>query len=115
MTSYVLILRNDRRRKLRIGALGELEFEAGYYFYVGSLNGAHRIKRHFRSEKSKRWHVDYLEMERMAAILTKLEECRLAAKLSQLRSVPRFGCSDCSCESHLFYSPSLSAVKILWR
>ena len=48
--------------EVRVGALGTLHFARGLYAYVGSAqNGLEkRIERHFRKEKLRFWHVDYL-------------------------------------------------------
>jgi len=115
MRSYVLILHNPRTRKIVVGALGKRTFQRGYYFYVGSA-GRGRIERHIRMNATKtgklRWHIDYLNcapgVKLVKVIHSNLPECVLAAKLARrLESIPRFGCSDCSCGSHLFYSKTL--------
>ena len=48
--SYLLILRLRRRRRLTVGALGDILMPAGYYVYVGSAMGSlsPRIERHIR-------------------------------------------------------------------
>jgi Uri superfamily endonuclease len=110
---YVLVISIQRDVKLRIGALGSVNFQKGLYAYVGSgQNGLEkRVKRHLRKgEKKLFWHIDYLldnDAVRVVKVFykeaEKSEECRLAKKLSE-RSVPvvNFGCSDCDCVSHLF-------------
>ena len=72
---------------------------------------SHRIKRHLRKRKKKRWHIDYLleEAGRLKAypiIANTRLECSIAALLREggFDSVPNFGSSDCSCPSHLFHS-----------
>lgn len=49
---YVLLIWVKRKRKIRIGKLGPLEFARGFYFYVGrALNGLEkRIKRHIEEK-----------------------------------------------------------------
>ncbi len=109
--SYLLILKLNTEESLKVGALGTLSFKPGYYIYTGSaLNGLmHRIKRHFRKEKRLRWHIDYLTMvaDEIFAIAIpgdKRLECELANKLSEIfEGIKSFGCSDCNCETHLFY------------
>lgn len=114
MPSYVLILYNKEKRQIAVGSLGKITFYPGYFYYVGNANcGMHRIKRHFGSQKKRkkiRWHIDYISssMNIIGAILTPLNECELASKFEKYRSIPNFGCSDCSCNSHLFYSPILT-------
>lgn len=108
MTSYVLILENFEERSLRVGKLGTISFKPGYYYYVGSAKRLSRVVRHFNA-KAKKWHVDYVSsvFRVIGAILFKIPECELASKI-KLESVPRFGCSDCDCKSHLFYSKNLT-------
>ena len=109
---YVLIIRVSEDVAVRVGALGELAFTKGLYAYVGSAqNGLEqRIKRHFRNNKRKFWHIDYL-LENKAARITKVlyrragkaEECQTASEISRRgEALIGFGCSDCRCRSHLF-------------
>jgi hypothetical protein len=57
---YALVLRlTGGRARLRVGALGVLSFEPGYYCYVGSARRGlkARLQRHLRrSRKKKHWH-----------------------------------------------------------
>jgi Uri superfamily endonuclease len=40
------------------------------------------------------------------------EECHIAHAFEQtLRSMPRFGCSDCACASHLFFGPAEKIIR----
>ncbi len=112
MVSYVLVMENPKACKIKVGKLGEMDFEKGFYYYAGSANsGMHRIKRHFRKEKKIKWHIDYV-LEKfivIGAVVLKIAECRVASMLARhFKPIPRFGCSDCKCYSHLFYSPSLT-------
>jgi Uri superfamily endonuclease len=111
--SYVLILKNNKRREIRVGKLGDIVFESGYYYYVGSSKtGLGRIIRHFRENKKKRWHIDYVSdiFGIIGAVVLPFDECKLAEILldQNFKPIPKFGCSDCFCKSHLFYSPSLT-------
>ena len=111
---YCLVLRLTTLNKIRIGALGELDFEPGYYLYVGSAlgsGGLSRVKRHlcFSQEKymKPKWHIDYLDsiapiVATFCAETDKRLECALAHAIGG-KSVFGFGCSDCDCKSHLFY------------
>jgi len=58
---YVLLIWVKRKKKIRTGKLGSLEFARGLYFYVGrALNGLEaRIKKHLRKSKRHFWHIDY--------------------------------------------------------
>ncbi len=109
--SYLLILHLPSATEIRIGKLGTINFDPGFYIYTGSAmnNLEKRLKRHFSVDKKLWWHIDYLTINAESfyalAILHQRLECSLATELSavfdQIRS---FGCSDCKCNSHLFYS-----------
>lgn len=108
---YIIILRLDRGRDIAVGSLGLRHFKKGYYLYVGSArkNLQARMDRHRRGGKARFWHIDYLRAEAAfcAAVPvrgTLATECGLAAAVSGMAAwqVPGFGCSDCSCPSHLF-------------
>lgn len=101
---------------VNIGALGNLTFQAGWYIYVGSAlgsGGLQRLERHIslaqKRDKKPKWHIDYLlinpDFSLLYAIFVITQEqfeCRLARLLNN-SGVPGFGCSDCSCSSHLFF------------
>lgn len=108
MSSYLLILENKERKILQVGKLGTIDFKPGYYYYVGSSERISRVKRHFGA-KTKKWHIDYISevFEVMGAVLFKIPECELASKI-KFEKISGFGCSDCKCESHLFYSKNLA-------
>ena len=110
---YVLIIQLTNDVDISIGALGTRHFAKGMYAYVGSaqVNLEKRISRHFRKEKRKFWHIDYL-LENQAAKILKVffkkadrtEECKIAREISRRNeAVSGFGCSDCNCKSHLFH------------
>jgi len=120
---YCLVIYLDSPKSIRIGALGVTDFPAGYYLYVGSaLGGLSRLDRHFRFSKEHytrpKWHIDYLDF--VAPILyayyaetERRLECTLATTLGGV-SVNGFGCSDCSCESHLLYRTSDPSKEIIY-
>ena len=118
---YVLIIQVNKPIHPKIGALGEVAFQAGLYAYVGSAQNSleSRVKRHLRKEKRLFWHIDYLLAEGAAKVTEvysleggKACECQIAQLLSQHSSpVSRFGCSDCHCTSHLFFSDSFGLLK----
>ncbi len=112
--SYILIIRLTTPTKIKVGKLGTLEFKPGYYAYVGSaMNSIEaRVRRHLRKTGKKLfWHIDYLLASEYAEVVdvlikesNKKEECEIAGKLAErFESIPKFGCSDCKCKSHLFY------------
>ena len=110
--TYVLVLHTRGDLDLEVGALGAITFKAGWYMYVGSaMSGLRvRLRRHFNKKKLGHWHIDYLtNVARIdgAALLVSSDrlECRVADKLKAgLASIAGFGCSDCECGSHLFFS-----------
>jgi Uri superfamily endonuclease len=108
----VLIIQVVKETSVTAGALGKLTLEKDLYAYVGSAqaNLEQRIKRHLAKEKRLFWHIDYLLNDSAARIVKvlykqadKTEECELAKTIGERgESVEGFGCSDCSCKSHLF-------------
>ncbi len=108
---YLLFLKLSSDKTIRVGSLGKIDFKAGYYVYVGSgmKNVLRRVERHFRRDKKLRWHIDYLtiQADEMHALIVPTDvriECELAKFFAtNFDYVRGFGCSDCDCESHLFY------------
>ncbi|MBN1293511.1 MAG: GIY-YIG nuclease family protein [Candidatus Latescibacteria bacterium] len=109
--SYILLIRVKSPQNIKVGRLGTIRFDPGFYAYVGSAlnNLEKRIERHKRSEKKLFWHIDYLLQHANIIEVFRIErtcklECKIAQNLSQnTQHIPKFGCSDCSCKSHLFY------------
>jgi sugar fermentation stimulation protein A len=108
---YIVILRLETDTGITIGGLGNIPFRKGYYLYAGSAKKTltKRLERHQRSRKNLFWHIDYLREKasfyKGFPIRTSEDiECALAAGLQKITDwlVPGFGCSDCSCKSHLF-------------
>ena len=60
--AYILILFNPKKQQITVGKLGKINFDKGYYFYVGSgmKNLKQRVLRHRRKAKKIKWHIDYL-------------------------------------------------------
>lgn len=126
---YCLVFHNPSCT-LKIGALGEIAFRNGWHIYVGSAlgsGGLARLNRHIAlsEEKDKRpkWHVDYLLTSNVFPLRyavfarTSLRlECLVASALGG-EDVPRFGCSDCACPSHLLYRKTdpLPEIKEVFR
>ena len=114
---YCLLLGLPEGAKIRVGKHGKMEFDKGYYTYVGSAMNSldARIDRHLRDPKKKYWHIDYLLNNAGSRIHDifikygdkKIEECEFASRLnSNFRAMKNFGSSDCRCEAHLFYCKS---------
>jgi Uri superfamily endonuclease len=114
---YVLILRLEESRDIRIGKLGRFHFRRGDYAYVGSAQGSggeKRVIRHFNVVRGKnttrKWHIDYLlpHSEVICAVFSPTDEdleCTVAKIIGEFsEGLKGFGCTDCSCESHLFFA-----------
>ncbi len=109
--TYLLYIRLNRSVCLQIGRLGRFHFEKGNYRYVGSAKRSFsaRVKRHLQTEKTLRWHIDYLLASCYAHIISvevsAEEECRLNQQLPGSVAIAGFGSSDCihGCGSHLKY------------
>jgi len=124
--TYVLIIENSKDMEAKIGKIGNIEFKKGFYAYVGSaLSGLEqRIERHLRAvgkNKKLHWHIDYFlachtvgVKEVVFAETDERKECEIASKMNRDREldlIKNFGCTDCSCRSHLFLSTSLARLK----
>lgn len=111
---YCLVLKSTSCA-LNVGSLGIISFRQGFHVYVGSAlgsGGLARVVRHIRCARNgcehPHWHIDYL-LTSEHFTLTRVHcfptgermECRLASILPG-DAVRGFGCSDCTCTSHLF-------------
>jgi len=123
--SYCLCIGIDRDSEIKVGALGVINFPKGRYVYIGSaLNSLlPRLGRHLRTSRGEgqvtHWHIDYLlrepGIEIEAIYITEWAvrmECEIAEKVAESGdAVPRFGCSDCACHSHLYRVKSFGFIK----
>ncbi len=117
--TYALLIHVPYPVQLSVGELGNLELKAGYYAYVGSALGGleKRVERHLASDKKIHWHIDYLltrgrVIDVVQGETKERKECVVAGELSKhLTSVAGFGSSDCTCPSHLFYSPDFNEIR----
>ena len=107
---YCLIIEVNENQCLKIGKKLKIDFKKGYYVYVGSAmnNLESRVKRHLSKTKKFHWHIDYLlrnnEIIEVIYNLDEKVECDLSQRLAKTNeSIKNFGCSDCKCESHLYY------------
>lgn len=115
--TYALILQNKRHLRIQVGRWREIEFKRGFYLYVGSAFGPGglraRLNRHCRLRKTRHWHIDYLrEGVTVLGAWISCEPRRLEHKWAQtisslegVTNIEGFGCSDCACPAHLFFSP----------
>jgi Uri superfamily endonuclease len=110
--SYILLIGLSEEQTIPVGSLRTVHFAAGHYAYIGSAMGGlkSRLSRHLRTDKKPHWHIDYLLKKAtvdniITCETTERVECTIARALStQFDSVAGFGCSDCHCHSHLFFS-----------
>lgn len=122
----MLIVENRKDIEVEIGKIGCVAFKKGFYAYLGSaLSGLERrVERHVRNvgnNKKLHWHIDYFlaspAVEIKGVVLAEAEErkeCVIAANMhlrKGLDFIENFGCTDCSCKSHLFFSTSLTMLK----
>jgi Uri superfamily endonuclease len=118
---YVLLVWVPSSVSVQVGALGTIDFAAGYYAYCGSArrNLSDRLTRHMARHKKCRWHIDYLTCCDQVGVdsvriveLDSMSECELNASVQTMpgaKAIRGFGSSDCTCVSHLTYlgsSPS---------
>lgn len=124
--NYLLIMFLPKAKDIAIGKKITHVFKRGYYLYTGSAYGPggieKRLERHFRADKKMHWHIDYFLKE--AKLLEAwyinpaislehvIAEQLLTSKTFQ-PAFPRFGSSDCNCETHLFYSKLKPKLKEL--
>lgn len=117
--TYALILCCPSPVSIQVGRWRKIEIQAGYYVYVGSAFGPGgvraRVSRHLRADKPKHWHIDYLrEFATPVAIWVSFELVRLEHRwakafyaMEEMSAIEGFGCSDCKCHSHLFYTSTI--------
>jgi Uri superfamily endonuclease len=115
--TYALILQNKENATIQVGRWREIECKCGFYIYVGSAFGTGgvraRLKRHCRLQKARHWHIDYLrECVTVLGAWISYEPCRLEHSWAQtigssngITKIKGFGCTDCDCPTHLFFSP----------
>lgn len=114
---YTLVLVLPQPSRIAVGSLGVIDFARGYYSYTGSAmgpGGLKRVDRHIQvlkgTKTTRRWHIDYLlpSTRLVEAFTTRTTldlECSIAKAIGKrLQAVPRFGCSDCRCPSHLHFA-----------
>src|SRR5574340_585245 len=113
--TYILIFRCRCADCITIRRLGDLQFQPGFYVYVGSAfcpGGLRaRIARHERVLEHPRWHMDYLcgraEVNAVFYRRGVQREHTWARGVSTLPgavvALKGFGTSGCRCVAHLFW------------
>jgi Uri superfamily endonuclease len=126
--TYALILACVTETRLRIGKLGTIHLQPGYFVYVGSAFGpgglSARLSHHRRPIIRPHWHIDYL---RPATILNEIwltydpssREHQWADLFARIKHgsipLPGFGSTDCSCGSHLFFFRDRPSIQLFRR
>jgi Uri superfamily endonuclease len=113
--TYALILSCASNACIRIGGLGAMQLQPGYYVYVGSALGAGglraRIAHHQKLASRPHWHIDYLRARtRFHSVWLNYDgrrhEHEWARAIHNMKDalvpLPGFGASDCSCPTHLY-------------
>ncbi len=113
--TYFLLLSSTTDVRIRVGRLGTMRLQPGFYVYVGSAFGPGgvraRVSHHQHISPRPHWHIDYL---RAHTVVEEVWVCYSHKRLEHLWArflssmkgvsvpVPGFGSSDCGCEAHLF-------------
>lgn len=120
--AYVVAIAVAAPLAVRLGGGVSARLRPGRYLYCGSAYGPGglpaRLGRHFRKDKSIRWHVDQLTTAgevRGAWAIPGGDECELVARLGFLPlPIEGFGASDCAhCRSHLLRWPSRVSARAI--
>jgi Uri superfamily endonuclease len=118
--TYLLVIEARENQRLSVGKQSATNFSKGIYLYVGRAKRGlqRRIERHLRKEKKNFWHIDYLlQKAKVQEVWIRrdfFDECQTALEVrsflkDSLIPLKKFGASDCSCVSHLFYLPESKA------
>lgn len=110
---YVLSMYCSNEFETEVGSIGVKNFDQGFYAYVGSASNLNfsRLSRHKEVSEgfnnTTHWHIDYLiknpDVFITGAFITRSsKECKISNSIN-MDNIEHFGCSDCNCESHLYY------------
>ena len=114
--TYALVLAAGAKGLVRVGRLGVLRLQSGFYVYFGSalgLGGVRaRLAHHLRPSIRPHWHIDYLRRHMAAEEVWycydrvsrehQWAQC-LGTQAGASIPLAGFGASDCQCESHLYF------------
>jgi Uri superfamily endonuclease len=115
---YCIALKHCAAEKIKVGALGVVDWPAGWLYYVGraKTGWGRRLKRFAGEPPTSFWHIDYLVKSSQAELKAILPvskpgsfECDLAGLFDREIFEPvkiGFGASDCDrgCPAHAFRS-----------
>jgi Uri superfamily endonuclease len=120
--TYVLLLQADISAIITFRRGGSFVAAPGYYAYVGSAFGSGgiraRVLRHARPDKRPHWHIDRLTaVARVTGAMVSYRRTRYehvwATHLGGARAldaIAGFGCTDCKCYSHLYFTADAAAL-----
>jgi len=109
--SYIVLLHLARNRRIRTGDPGMISFPKGFYCYVGSAPDdlSKRAAYHQRKRRTLVAPIDHLREQAVVTAVLPVRAgrdlaCSIADALRTIAawSIPGFGSTDCSCDSHLF-------------
>ena len=116
--TYALLLSSSANRPVQIGRLGQCWVRPGFYVYIGSACGpggvGARVAHHQKPAARPHWHIDYLrtatQLEEIWYVYDAVRWEHAWADIVQHLPgasipLPRFGASDCTCASHLYFFP----------
>jgi Uri superfamily endonuclease len=125
--TYALVFACHETAAVEVGRFGTVRLLSGFYTYVGSAFGPGgvkaRVERHWRDEKRRHWHIDYLTRMLVPQCAwfsygpTRVEHswAEAFAAMSDFVPIPRVGASDCRCASHLFFSDTAPRAHLFER
>jgi len=125
--TYALIFSCASSARIRVGRLGTMQLQRGYYVYLGSALGPGglraRIAHHQKLSTRPHWHIDYLRAHtHLQSVWLNYDgrrhEHEWARAMQKMKeaTIPflRFGASDCSCPSHLYFFKGCPSQISLW-
>lgn len=118
MATYILLIHLVDTHTTTVGSIGQIEFGSGYYAYIGSARSDSftRLDRHKEvatgENETTHWHIDYLlsldDAHISGAFVSEQDiECETAQEMTGVK-ISQFGCSDCSCGTHLYHEDNLT-------
>ncbi|WP_455206461.1 GIY-YIG nuclease family protein [Kaarinaea lacus] len=123
--SYVIVSEATAKFICKIGKLGVLEGDKGYYVYVGSALGSGgvraRVNHHLHITEKPHWHFDYLrpyvKPKRIWFCYSSHRyehqwSAMLASLPGAITPMAKFGATDCRCDSHLYYFKKLPGMQV---
>jgi len=126
--TYALIFQANQKFTCKVGKHGDFEGRPGSYIYVGSAFGPGgvraRIIHHLKLSLKPHWHLDYIRpyIQPVAVCYnysSNRHEHRWATVVSKMAEAQyvmyKFGSSDCTCPSHLFYFQRAAITTVLQR